>query len=129
MKLNTAPIYNIRATKGFSLDDELRAWDGVHEDPTVQEPVNVKYSVNVTYSDLLDAAELRDFYAEQDQIASSADNAQERETFDSRLKYALQKASGPISVGRSKKPRVFCMSQLPRDMQKELADYVGFRGA
>jgi len=111
------------STKGFSLNDELDAWDGVPEEPTVQEPVDKDYS------DRFGAAEVEDFYAGEEEIERSAAKAQERETFDSLLKYALQKSSGPIPVRKSKRPRVICMSQLPRGMQNELANYVGFRGA
>lgn len=123
MKLNTEPIYKIRSTKGFSLNEELRAWDGVPEWPTVQEPVDKDYS------DRFGAAEVKDFYAEQDEIVRAAEQAQERETFDSRLKHALQSVTKATPVGRSKRSRVIFMSQLPRDTQSELAKYVGFRGA
>ncbi len=124
MKLNTTIGYKrIMSTKGFSLNDELNAWDGAPEQPTAQEPVNDDYF------DRPNTAEVRDLYAAQDEIAHSAAKAQERETFDACLKYALQKMSDSIPAGKSKRPRVIYMSQLPRSMKKELSHYVGFRGA
>ena len=108
-------LYSARLVKGFSLNDELRAYEGdVSTELTTPDPVE---SDN-------DYADVKGFYAEQDEITRSITEKEQRETFESLLKSALQKKSKAIPVGRSRMRREICMSQLPDGMRREISHYM-----
>ena len=110
------PLYTIRLVKGFSLNDELRAWDGVPEEPIDLKAGDEEYSER-PYTDSYDFPEMHE----------SEEAERKREIFDTRLKYALQGVSRAIHVGKSKRPRVprvICISQLPDGMRREISHYM-----
>ena len=102
-------LYRIMATKGFSLDDELRAYEGAVA-PIVKNEI----------SDARDDPAEYNLLEEQSTEANS-----ERDLLQSRITDALRKVTKKIgSPPYSRRPNIVPLSQLPVGMREELGHFM-----
>ena len=111
-------LHSIRSTKGFSLDEELRAYDGVV--PSVFVPTE---SEQADLADYVTAAP-HDYDFCEEAMRSEKEFAQ-KEAMNSRITSALRGVYKQIgSPAYRRRPSLVPLSRLPLDMEEELGHFM-----
>ena len=108
-------LYSIRSTKGFSLDEELRAYDG-----TV--PATVFAEPSVEADELVDH-EL--FYQDVEEQQHAQAESSLKESLNAYISSALRKVTSKIgSPAYSRRPAIVPLSRLPLKIEEELGHFM-----
>lgn len=109
-------LYSIRATKGFSLDEELRAYDG---------EVSPVVHTQEEKADWREHIDLREEYAFFEEQERSGKEGAEKASMHSRITASLRNVNAKIgSPAYRRRSRIVPLSRLPLHIEEELGHFM-----